>query len=172
MSLADGLTRFFDNLRGESNTYHQSEDPNATRYVEPVDPTEAAERGSLFVIEDRLGGKGQQGVSVGDYENFYNTRDAFEHMINAWASEDDYDKRQEIIRGYVDKYGFNNKIHKDMLDQIGKNEQYYHENPIRDGDQMLPYDPFDIKENRQDWVNWVISTQEAAIKRYNPRSDL
>ena len=38
MGAIDSLTRFFDNLKGAQNTYHQSQDNNASEYGNGIDP--------------------------------------------------------------------------------------------------------------------------------------
>lgn len=168
-SLRDVLN---DSYAKNSNIYHQSQDPNALKYIEErfIDPKENARRGTRYFGEDRLGG-----VSTLEYEDFINNSSAFEDMMREWGDEDDYSKRQDIIQRYVDKYGFNNKIHKDLLGEIERNDVFFNENPItgfeNDYDVItdIPrYNPFNSKDVRTGWLDWVEENQKAATERYNP----
>lgn len=172
--LRNAYSGLFDKITGQENIEHV---PMSINYNDqPVEHEdmfnnwEAAENSMLYVPSQvKFWGK----ISPRSYDDFSNNREAFDSMMREWANEDNYEKRQNIIKRYVDAYGFNNEIHQDMLNQIVGNDSYYNENPYdpfkEEGqDQILPYNPFNIRDNRSQWLDWAYGNQDFASNRYNP----
>lgn len=123
------------------------------------DEQEPAYNSSLFVGDDRFGGK----VTPEQYDNFVNNRFNFDRMLLDWLVEDDPRKRTEIINKYSDKYGFRDNLI--LNDLIANGIGWFDYGDAND--HASPGAKFDII-GRMDWLNALKENMDYAEKHYSP----
>ena len=136
-----------------------------------ISPEEQASNGFAYLNPEKT--YRNSSITAREYEDFASKNDAFNEMMNAWADEDDYVRRNDIIDQYDKQYNFgSNMIHRELMNTLTNYEKYYANNPMRDPGDLPAYSYFDVAENRNDYLNWVKNKQEEAGNLYSHRRNI
>lgn len=107
-------------------------------------------------------------VSYSDYEDFMSKRGAFDEMMHAWADEDDYQNRVNILDNYNQQYGFsNNVIQRELLNSLRGYEETSRrpENMRKDPGDLPAYSYYDLADYRRGMIDWARENQDYAAWR-------